>query len=88
MNSNVKVQRSVIKVLLLKGEKILPHFIKIAFNLLKLGFTDQNTSRVTVAREHLWRFNHEENKFCTVTWDEMWVRYAAPETKAQSRKGK
>ena len=47
---------------------------------------DQNVSRVTIAKEHLGRFNHDENKFvnCIVTGDETWVHYAEFETKAQS----
>ena len=34
---------------------------------------DQNASRVTIAKEHLGRFSHDESKFlnCIVTGDEM-----------------
>ena len=34
---------------------------------------DQKSSRVTIAKEHLGHFNHDENKFlnCFVTGDEM-----------------
>ena len=46
--------------------------------------------RVTIAKEHLRRFNHDENKClnCIVTKDEMWVHYGEPETKAQSKQWK
>ena len=35
----------------------------------------QNASRMTIVKEHLGCFNHDENKFlnCIVTGDEMWV---------------
>ena len=44
---------------------------------------------MTIAKEYLGHFNHDENKFsnCIVTGDEMWVSYAEPETKAQSKHG-
>ena len=34
---------------------------------------DQKASRVTIAKEHFGRFNHDENKFlsCIVTGDEI-----------------
>ena len=45
---------------------------------------------MTIAKEHLGHFNHDENKFlkCIVTGDEMWVHYAEPETKAQLKQWK
>ena len=51
---------------------------------------DQKASTLTIAKEHLGRFNSDENKFldCNVTRDEMWVHYAEPETKAQSKQWK
>ena len=38
------------------------------------------------AKEHLGRFNHDENKFlnCIINGDKMWLHYAEPETKALS----
>ena len=46
--------------------------------------------RMTIAKEHLGCFNHDENMFlnCIVTGNEMWVRYAEPETKAQQKQWK
>ena len=40
--------------------------------------------------EHLGRFNHDGNNVLNwiVIGDEMWVHYAEPETKAQSKKWK
>ena len=51
---------------------------------------DLKAPRVTIAKEHLGHFNHDENKFlkCIVTGDEMWVHYAEPETKAQLKQWK
>ena len=51
---------------------------------------DQKASRVIIAKEHLGHFNHDESKFlnCTVTGDKIWVNYAQPETKAQSKQWK
>ena len=48
---------------------------------------DQKASRVIIAKEYLGLFNNNKNNFlnCIVTGDEMWVHYAEPETKAQSR---
>ena len=48
---------------------------------------DQKASRVTIAKKHLGHLNLDGNKFlnCIVTLDEMWVCYAEPETKAQSK---
>ena len=45
---------------------------------------------MTIAKDHLGLFNHDENKFlnCIVTGDETWVYYAEPEAKAQSRQWK
>ena len=45
---------------------------------------------MTIAKEHLGRFNQDENKFLNyvVTEDEMWVHYTEPETKAQSKQWK
>ena len=54
---------------------------------------NQNASSVTIAKEYLGCFNNDEN-YCQnmmksiVTWDEMWVHYAEPETKAQSEQWK
>ena len=46
---------------------------------------DQQASRVTIAKERLGRFNHDENKFLNcVTDDEMWANDAELETKTQS----
>ena len=44
---------------------------------------DQKTSRMTIVKEYLGHFNHDENKFlnCIVTGYEMWDHYAEPETK-------
>ena len=38
-------------------------------------------------KEHLGRFNHDENKFlnCIVTGDKMWVHYAEPKTKPRKQ---
>ena len=47
---------------------------------------DLKAARVTIAKEHLGRFNHDdENKFlnCIVTGDEMWFHYTEPEIKAE-----
>ena len=43
-----------------------------------------------IAKEYLGHFNLDENKFLNriVTWDEMWVHYAEPRTKAQSKQWK
>ena len=51
---------------------------------------DQKASRVTIEKEHLGRFNHDENTLlnCTVTGDETWVHYAEPEAKALSKQWK
>ena len=51
---------------------------------------DQKASRMTLAKEHLAHFNHDENKFLKdfVIGDEIWVHYAEPETKAQSKQWK
>ena len=51
---------------------------------------DQKASRVTIVKEHLGIFNNDENKFLNsiVTGDEMWIHYAEPETKAQSKQWK
>ena len=48
---------------------------------------DQKKSRVTIAKEHLRCFNHDENKVlnCIVTGDELRIHCAEPETKAQSK---
>ena len=45
---------------------------------------------MTIGKENLGHFNHDENKVlnCIVTGDEMWVHYAEPETKAQSKQWK
>ena len=42
---------------------------------------------MTTTKEHLGRFNHDENKVlhCIFTGDVMWVHYAEPETKVQSK---
>ena len=55
--------------------------------VLKQLTEDQKASRMTTAKEHLGRFNHDENKVlnCIFTGDVMWVHYAEPETKAQSK---
>ena len=62
----------------------MPHFSNVAEK------EDQKASKVTIAKEHLGRFNHDENKLlnCFVTGDEMWVHCAEPETKAQSKQWK
>ena len=48
---------------------------------------DQKASRVTIAKEHLGDFYNDENKVFELyfTGDEMWVHYAEPKTKAQSK---
>ena len=51
--------------------------------VLKQLTEDQKISRMTIAKEHLGRFNHDQSRF-VVTGDEMWVHYVEPETKAQS----
>ena len=45
---------------------------------------------IKIAKEHFWRFNHDENKLlnCIVTGNEMLVHYAEPETKALSEQWK
>ena len=50
----------------------------------------QKASRLTIAKEHLGQFNHDENKILNtiVTGNEMWNHYAEPETKAQSKQWK
>ena len=47
----------------------------------------QKASRVTIAKEHLRCFNHDENKVlnCIVTGDVLRVHCAESETKAQSK---
>ena len=51
---------------------------------------DQKASRLTIAKEHLGHLNQDECIFfnCIVTGDEMWLHYADPETKAQSKQWK
>ena len=51
---------------------------------------DKKASRMIIAKEHLKHFNNDKNKFlnCIVTGNEMWVHYAEPETKAQSKQWK
>ena len=46
--------------------------------------------RVTIAKAHFGRFNHDEHKVlnCFVTGDEMSIYYAEPETKAQAKQWK
>ena len=45
---------------------------------------------MTIAKEHLVHFNHDENMFLNriVNGNEMWIHYAEPETKAQSKQWK
>ena len=45
---------------------------------------------MTIAKEHLGHFNHDENESlnCIVTGDEIWVHYAELETKTQSKQWK
>lgn len=49
--------------------------------------TDQKATRVTYAKEHLSRFNHEGGMFlnCIITGDEMWILCTDPVTKAPSK---
>ena len=51
---------------------------------------DQKASRVTIAKELLGHFNHDENKFlnCIITMNEMWAHYAEPEAQVQSKQWK
>ena len=48
---------------------------------------DQKEARVTIAKEHLGHFNHDENEClnCIVIVDEIWVHYAESKTKGQSK---
>ena len=50
----------------------------------------QKAARLTITKEHLGHFHHDESKFlnCIVIRDEMWVYYAEPETNAQSKRWK
>ena len=58
--------------------------------VLKQLTEDQKTPRVTIGKEHLGHFKHDENKLLNfiVTGDEMCVHYAEPETKAQPKQWK
>ena len=64
--------------------------------VLKQLTEDQKASRLTIAKEYMRCFDHgkKQNKKETnflnsiLTWDEMWVHYAEPETKAQSKQWK
>ena len=58
--------------------------------IVKLTMLWTTGPRMTIAKEHLGCFNHDENMFlnCIVTGNEMWVRYAEPETKAQQKQWK
>ena len=53
----------------------------------KQSIEDQKASRVTIANEHLERFNHDKNTSILIG-NELWVHYTKPETKAQSQQRK